>query len=92
MPRKKMEGKKIGQREAARLMQVSLRSVQYASEVLKKGIPELVKLVEQGGLSVSAAALVARLPKDEQREIVAKGADEVRRVAKEIRTRSSDDD
>lgn len=92
MPRKKTEGKKIGQREAARICGVSVRSVQYASEIRKKGIPELATLVGRGGLAVSAAALVARLPKDQQREIVAKGADEVRRVAKEIRTKSSDND
>lgn len=92
MPRKKTEGKKIGQREAARMCGVSLRSVQYASEIRKKGIPELTALVEQGGLAVSSAALVSRLPRDQQRVIVAKGADEVRHAAKEIRTKSSDND
>lgn len=44
------------QAEAAELVNVSERSVRSAREVLEQGDPELVRQVEQGEVSVSAAA------------------------------------
>lgn len=79
--------RRIGQREAARMMNVSRRSVQYATEVLKKGIPELTEQVWQGNLKVSTAAMISRLPKEKQREIIAKDKSEIKRVVKAMQAK-----
>jgi hypothetical protein len=75
------------QQEAAALLNISERSVRSAAEVRDHGAPELQRAVEQGRVSVSAAADIATAPLEEQREIVARGEDEILRKAKEIRTR-----
>jgi len=73
------------QPDAAELLSVSRRSVQHAAVVLKDGDPELVAAVDAGSVAVSTAAEVARLPKDEQREVVAAGPSAVKQTAKAIR-------
>lgn len=75
----------VSRARAAELLNVSERSVASASKVLEHGAPNLVLAVEQGEVSVSAAADVAELPKEEQREIVARGRKEILEKAKEIR-------
>ena len=77
------------QAEAATLLSVGKRSLSRAREVLNDGTPELVKAVEAGKVSVSAAADVATLPKVEQTEIVAKGEKEILEAAKRIRQERS---
>jgi N6-adenosine-specific RNA methylase IME4 len=72
--------------KAAEAVNVSPRSVEYASKVVAQGIPELVQSVESGSLSVSAAADIATLPKPEQQEIVARGKKEILEKAKDIRS------
>ncbi len=58
----------VSKADAARLLNVSPRSVASARKVLKDGVPELIDLVESGGSSVSAAAeAVASLSPEEQR-------------------------
>lgn len=76
----------VTQSEAARLMNVSERSIRSAGQVLDHGAPELVAAVERGEVSVSAAASVAEAPKERQVEIVARGRDEILAAAKQIRT------
>lgn len=56
----------VSQGRAAATMNVSRSSVQRAKKVQKKGIRKLKKAVEKGDLSVSAAAGIADLPKEEQ--------------------------
>lgn len=73
------------QAEAAELLNVSVDSVQFARKVEEHGAPELIAAVETGAASVSAAAEVASLPKEEQAEIVAKGEDEIVRAANRIK-------
>ncbi|MGR3290347.1 MAG: Spo0J and IME4 domain-containing protein, partial [Paracoccaceae bacterium] len=73
------------QSEAADMLNVSRRAVQTARKVEQRGAPELVEQVEQGNVSVSAAADVAELPQDEQAEIVAKGERDILEAAKTIR-------
>ena len=63
--------------EAAELLNVSERSVRSARAVAEHGIPELNQKVERDEVSVSAAAEIATLPKDEQKEIVARGEKEI---------------
>ena len=70
---------------AADMLSVSERTVNTARKVITEGAPELVRAVESGRVSVSAAADVATLPKEEQTVIVAKGEKEILEAAKQIR-------
>lgn len=72
---------------AAELVNVSSRSVDMASRVLRDGTRELVDAVSTGRAKVSAAAEVATLPPDEQREVIARGEKEVLAAAKAIRAK-----
>lgn len=75
----------VSRAEAAQMLNVSERTVATASKVLDRGSPELLRAVDNGDISISAAANVAELPKTEQREIVAKGEKEILEAAKQIR-------
>jgi ParB-like chromosome segregation protein Spo0J len=55
---------------AAKLLNVSARSVTRAKEILSIGVPELAKAVEGGEVSVAAAAEISHRPTLEQREFV----------------------
>jgi N6-adenosine-specific RNA methylase IME4 len=79
------------QAEAADMLKVSERTVRTARRVVDEGAPELVSAVEGGRVSVSAAADVAELPKEEQRQIVAKGEREILEAAKQIRAKKSEE-
>jgi ParB-like chromosome segregation protein Spo0J len=63
----------LTQSQAAEQVSVSDRSVRDAVKVKADGVPELVKAVEAGDVSVSAAAEVAKLPKGEQKKAVKAG-------------------
>ncbi|MGI5274887.1 hypothetical protein ACQEUU_37540 [Nonomuraea sp. CA-218870] len=56
---------------AAKLMNVSERSVRYARYVIEHGIPELEQMVMAGTLTISAAAMLAEETPERQREVVA---------------------
>ena len=71
-------------------MNVGHASVERAKTVQRAGIPELVQSVEQGAVSVSAAAQVATQPIEEQREIVARGDREILQAAQAIRARKAE--
>jgi hypothetical protein len=58
-----------------------------ARRVVERGVPDLVEAMDQGSVSIAAAAEVAALPPAEQQEAVAAGAEAVREKAKEVRTR-----
>jgi ParB-like chromosome segregation protein Spo0J len=79
----------IPRAEAARMLNVSPRSIASAREVIDHGVPELVDRVERGDLAVSTAAAIAGAPHEEQRE-VASLADkrEQRERAQAIKARS----
>jgi len=76
----------VSRSTAAKMLNVSERSVASAAVVLERGSPELIAAVEIGQASVSAAAEVARLPEPEQKQIVAKGEKEILEAAKRIRS------
>jgi N6-adenosine-specific RNA methylase IME4 len=61
----------VPQAKVAELLNVGKRSVERAREVLDEGSVELVQAVERGEASVSLGEKIARLSKDEQRQIVA---------------------
>jgi len=61
------------QSDAAEMLNVARRYVQYAREVLDEGVPELTAAVERGKVRVSTASDVAKLPKERQLEILARG-------------------
>jgi N6-adenosine-specific RNA methylase IME4 len=82
------EGLPIGR--GSELLNVGERSVARAREVREHGAPELVQAVEQGKVSVSAAADIATQPIEEQREIVARGKREILRAAQQIRARKAE--
>ena len=71
--------------QAAAMLSVGRGTVEAAAKVLKHGTPELVDAVERGDVAVSAAAAVASLPAEDQREAVAGGAVAIREKAKAIR-------
>ena len=71
--------------DAAQMLNVGTRTIERARTVRDHGAPELIDVVEQGRVSVSAAADVATLPQEEQAEIVARGEIEILEAAKEIR-------
>jgi hypothetical protein len=77
----------VSQAIAAKMLNVSERSVANAAVVRDKAEPELKHAVEQGHLAVSVASAAAKLPAEDQREIAAKAkAGEVnaaRKVAKQ---------
>lgn len=76
---------KVTQAEAARMLNVSERSIQTARKVEQDGAPELVAAVDAGAVSVSAAAQIVTLPKPQQTEIVAQGPAAVKEAAAELR-------
>jgi N6-adenosine-specific RNA methylase IME4 len=61
---------RTSQADAAKLVNVSTRSVTAAAKVRNEGTAELTHAVEQGVVSVSLAEKTAALPAEKQREIV----------------------
>lgn len=61
---------KVAQADAARMLNVSERSLRTAKTVIEKGVPELQQAVERGEITVSAAAAVASQPEEVQRRLV----------------------
>jgi hypothetical protein len=82
------EGLPIGR--GSELLNVGERTVARAREVVEHGASELVQAVERGQVSVSAAADIATMPADDQREIVARGEREILRAAQDIRARKAE--
>lgn len=75
----------VTQAEAAKLMNVSERAIRQAGVVLDKGTPALVKKVEGGEVSVSAAAAIAKAPAETQEAIADLPADAIKVAAKVIK-------
>jgi N6-adenosine-specific RNA methylase IME4 len=80
----------ISRAEAAEMLNVGERSIARAKHVLEQGAPELVAAVERGEVSVNAAATIAEAPKEQQREIVARGEKEILEAAKAIRAEKAE--
>ena len=80
----------MSQEDAADLLNVGVSSVKRAKTVQDQGDESLIAAVMSGDVAVSTAAEVATLPKEEQREIVARGEKEILEVAKQIRAKKTE--
>ncbi|MCO5091974.1 MT-A70 family methyltransferase [Bosea sp. (in: a-proteobacteria)] len=60
----------VTQAAAAKLLNVSERTVRSAKAVVEHGAPELVAKADAGAIAVSVAAELAKLPVDDQREVL----------------------
>jgi hypothetical protein len=58
---------------AAKMLNVSSTQIRWARQVRDKGIPDLVKAVRTGSVSVQPASEVAALPKQQQQRIMDSG-------------------
>lgn len=72
----------VSQQESATSLRVSVDSVQRARKVIENGVPSLMKAVEAGEVSVTAAAAVSALPKKTQMTLVKSGPEAVKEAAK----------
>ena len=78
-------GARTSQAKAAKLLNVSADKVKRVAKVLKDGAPELRAAAEQGEISITAAALVAHRPLEEQGEIITAGPKAVAKAAQKMR-------
>jgi ParB-like chromosome segregation protein Spo0J len=91
LPQQKLDAGKARDKAGAAL-NVSGKSVDMASKVHRKAIPQIVSSVDMGELSVSAAAVVSDLPKAEQQEIAAGGVKSIKAAAAGFRHSSFAED
>lgn len=80
-----LQNSNVTQTQAAEMLNVSARSVASAKKVQSIGDESLLDKVEKGEVSLHVAEDIAELPKEQQKEIVAKGEREILQAAKEIR-------
>lgn len=71
------------QAEAARLLNVSERTLRTARHVHEAGAPELVAAVETGKVTVSAAAVIAKQDQETQKRLIAE--DNLKRAASDLK-------
>ena len=74
----------VTQGDAARLLNVSERSVRGARKVHDTAPPEVSRAVDEGRMSVSLAAQVADLPTEDQEAVTSAAPDRVKEVAREV--------
>lgn len=72
-------------KEAADMVGVGEATVGRGRSVLTKGVPELAAAVDAGGINITTAAHIAKLPAARQLEVLAEGPEAVKEKAKEIR-------
>ncbi len=80
----------LDRQQAATTLNVSPRTVASAKKVADEAAPELLQAEERGTVSVSAAADVATLPKQQQVEIDVRGEREILEAAKAIGAERAD--
>jgi hypothetical protein len=81
------EGMPIGR--AAKVFDVSPRSVARTKVVLRDGVPELVEAVASGQVAISEAEKISKLPKSKQRRALASRAGPRRRRSAKPKTAKS---
>jgi ParB-like chromosome segregation protein Spo0J len=83
LPEQKSKGDSRDKAGAA--MNVSGKSVDMAEKVHAKAIPEITAAVDRGEVAVSAAAIVADMPAEEQKQLASKGPKAIRDAAAKAR-------
>jgi len=78
----------VSQPSAAKLLNVSERSISSAAKVVRDGVPEIAEWVQEGKISVAAAEKLAELPKPRQRRIIKKGRNAAKKILGQIKERS----
>ncbi len=76
---------KVSKAEIAREARLSSSQVTMIEKIHKQAAAEVVEAVKSGVLSISAAAVVASLPAEEQRAAALAGTDELKQAAKRVR-------
>lgn len=61
---------KVSQSDAAKKLNVSTRSVATARAIKQNAEPEVVQAVQDGKISLNAAAAIAKLPKKDQKQVM----------------------
>ena len=80
------EAEPLKSREAiARAARISAATVAQIEKIQQTAVPELVAAVKAGDISISAAAVVATLPQDEQQSAVAGGSKQLKETARQVR-------
>jgi len=78
----------VSQAAAAKMLNVSTRTVTTAAAVRTTGTPEWVRAVEQGAITVSVGAKIAKMEPDQQRQILVNSetaAGEVKKAERALR-------
>lgn len=78
----------VSQSTAAEMFNVSVRNIQHATKVHKQGVPELIEKVEKGEMSVDQAARIARMPKQQQKQLIKRGRIAAKRRITKLKTLS----
>lgn len=78
----------LSQIQRAQLLNVSERNISRANQVVRDGVPEIAQMVEEGEMSVRAAADLVKLPKKEQSRIIKRGRKAAKRAIDKMRERS----
>jgi hypothetical protein len=71
--------------QAAATVNVSIRLINLAIRIVRQGSEGLIAAVDSDVLSVSAAAFLAALPREEQEQLLAGGPEEMAGKARELR-------
>ncbi|MEY4427973.1 MAG: hypothetical protein RLZZ182_662, partial [Pseudomonadota bacterium] len=80
------EADPLKSREAiARAARISAATVAQIEKIQQTAVPELVAAVKAGDISISAAAVVATLPQEEQQSAVAGGSKQLKETARQVR-------
>jgi N6-adenosine-specific RNA methylase IME4 len=74
----------ISQKDAAAMLNVSERSIQYAKAVTRNA-PELIPLIDSGAITVSLASQIANMPPEQREKVIRKIVEEGMEGAKAIR-------
>jgi predicted HTH domain antitoxin len=78
----------ISQADAAKMLNVSERTISSARKIQKDGVPELTKKIESGRISVAAAARIAELPKRRQKSLIKRGRKAHRKLLADLKRKS----
>ncbi|MCW4453783.1 hypothetical protein OK348_03095 [Flavobacterium sp. MXW15] len=76
---------KLSKADLAREAKLSASQVTMIEKIHRQAAPEVVEAVKAGEISISAAAVVASLPEEEQRAAALAGKDELKQAAKRVR-------